>query len=78
MVFGIFAVSAVITPSQDPFTFLAMALPLCVLYEACILIGRVRDRSRRRALASDPVAGLDDDTASPLEPSYLDHRPSSL
>lgn len=34
-------VAAVITPSSDPFTFFAMALPLLVFYEASILIGRL-------------------------------------
>ncbi len=36
----IFAVAAVITPSSDPFSFLAMALPMLVFYEGSILIGR--------------------------------------
>lgn len=35
------AVAAVITPSSDPFSFLAMAIPMLVFYEASILIGRV-------------------------------------
>jgi sec-independent protein translocase protein TatC len=73
MVFGIFVVAAIITPSQDPFTFMAMAIPLCILYEGCILIGRVRDRARSKGLAADPLAQLADD-----EPSYIDPRPSSL
>jgi sec-independent protein translocase protein TatC len=73
MIFGIFVASAVITPTQDPFTFLAMAVPLCVLYEVCILIARLRERSRRRQEAADPLASLDPDT-----PSYVDPRPSSL
>lgn len=34
-------VAAVITPSSDPFSFLAMALPLVILYEAAILVGRL-------------------------------------
>jgi sec-independent protein translocase protein TatC len=80
MIFGIFVVSAIITPSQDPFTFMAMALPLCVLYEGCIIIGRVRDRTRRRALEADPLAQLGDDETSYLDltASYVDDRPSSL
>lgn len=73
MIFGIFVASALITPTQDPFTFLAMALPLCVLYEACILIARLRERAVRRREAEDPLASLDPDT-----PSYVDPRPSSL
>jgi sec-independent protein translocase protein TatC len=73
MIFGIFVASAVITPTQDPFTFLAMAVPLCVLYEVCILVARLRERSRSRLEAADPLAQLDPDT-----PSYIDPRPSSL
>ena len=34
-------VAAVITPSSDPFSFLAMAVPMVVFYELSILIGRV-------------------------------------
>jgi sec-independent protein translocase protein TatC len=40
----IVAVAAVITPSNDPFSFLAMAVPLLVFYEAAILVGRVLHR----------------------------------
>jgi sec-independent protein translocase protein TatC len=38
------AVAAVITPSNDPFSFLAMAVPLLVFYEAAIVVGRVMHR----------------------------------
>jgi sec-independent protein translocase protein TatC len=38
------AVAAVITPSNDPFSFLAMAVPLLVFYEAAILAGRILHR----------------------------------
>jgi sec-independent protein translocase protein TatC len=34
-------VAAVITPSSDPFSFLAMAVPMLVFYEGSILIGRL-------------------------------------
>jgi sec-independent protein translocase protein TatC len=33
-------VAAVITPSSDPFSFLAMAVPLLIFYEAAIVVGR--------------------------------------
>jgi sec-independent protein translocase protein TatC len=36
----IFVIAAVITPSQDPISLLAMAVPMCIFYEASILIGR--------------------------------------
>ena len=77
MVVGIAVASAVLTPSQDPFTFMAMALPLYGLYEICILIGRVRERASRRRRAVEPGAQelerLGDD-----ETSYVEDRPSPL
>jgi sec-independent protein translocase protein TatC len=41
---AIVAAAALITPSGDPFSFLAMALPLLAFYEASILIGRILKR----------------------------------
>jgi sec-independent protein translocase protein TatC len=38
------AVAAVITPSNDPFSFLAMAVPLLIFYEAAIVAGRLGHR----------------------------------
>ncbi len=38
---GIFVVDAVITPSGDPITLLAMAVPMVLFYEISILIGRL-------------------------------------
>jgi sec-independent protein translocase protein TatC len=77
MVVGIAVASAVLTPSQDPFTFMAMALPLYGLYEGCILIGRLRERAARRRRAVEPGAQelerLGDD-----ETSYVEDRPSAL
>lgn len=37
----IFVIAAVITPSQDPYSLLAMSLPMYVFYEVSILIGRL-------------------------------------
>jgi sec-independent protein translocase protein TatC len=73
MVIGLAFFAAVITPSTDPFTFFAMALPLWVLYEVCILIARLRARAARRRRASNPEHEL-----SPDEPSYIDTTPSQL
>jgi sec-independent protein translocase protein TatC len=71
MVVGIAVASAVLTPSQDPFTFLAMALPLYGLYEGCIVLARVRERAlrRRRSLSTDgqELAQLADDETSAIE-----------
>jgi sec-independent protein translocase protein TatC len=34
-------IAAVITPSSDPFSFLAMAVPMLVFYEGSIIVGRL-------------------------------------
>ena len=65
MFFGLCVFAAVITPSQDPFTFLAMWLPLCLSYELVILFGRVRDRMRRRR-GTESTDQWADDEVSPL------------
>jgi sec-independent protein translocase protein TatC len=44
MAVGIVAFAAVITPSQDPISLFAMAVPLYLLYEASIIIGKVLKR----------------------------------
>jgi sec-independent protein translocase protein TatC len=43
-IISIVVFAAVITPSQDPITLLAMAVPMYVFYEASILLGRVLRR----------------------------------
>jgi len=35
------AVAAIVTPSNDPFSFLGMAVPMIIFYEASIIIGRL-------------------------------------
>lgn len=40
---------AVATPSGDPISMLALTVPMCLLYEVSIIIGRVRDRAKRRS-----------------------------
>jgi sec-independent protein translocase protein TatC len=72
--------AAVVTPTQDPFTMLAMALPMIVLFEIAIQIARVVDRRRARREAAEHFHDLPDDQPSPLDPrpSALDDRPSPL
>lgn len=65
--------AAFVTPTQDPFTMLAMAVPMVLLFEGAIQVARVVDRRRARREAAEGFAGLSDDEASPL-----DARPSSL
>lgn len=45
---GILALAAVVTPSQDPYTLLVLALPLYGLYELTILLLRLILRRRQR------------------------------
>lgn len=64
MIIGIFAGSALLTPSQDPFTFCFMAVPIYLLYELCILVARVVERRRPRV--GEDYSALADDETSPL------------
>ncbi len=41
---GVTAFAAVITPSQDPFSLLFMAIPMYIFYEVAILVGRLMKR----------------------------------
>jgi sec-independent protein translocase protein TatC len=69
MYFGLSVFAAVITPSQDPFTFLAMWIPLCLFYEVVIVFGRVRDRARRNRPGREDTDQWSDDEVSPIEPA---------
>lgn len=68
MFVGIFAAAAVVTPSQDPFTFVFLSIPLYGLYEVVIVFARVRERRKVAQLANDPDAQLDDDEPSQIRP----------
>ena len=43
-VVAIFVVAAVITPSQDPISLFAMAIPMYLLFEGSIILGRILKR----------------------------------
>jgi len=49
-IFGVFVAAAFITPTQDPLTMSLMAGPLIVFYEVSIVMARLIERSRARAL----------------------------
>jgi sec-independent protein translocase protein TatC len=65
--------AAFVTPTQDPFTMLAMAVPMVLLFELAIQIARVVDKRRAKREAVEGFHDVDDDDASPL-----DARPSPL
>jgi sec-independent protein translocase protein TatC len=69
-IFLVTCFAAVATPSQDPFTMLALAAPLWLLYEGALLVARVHDG--RVARRPSPYADLADDELSPLD---VDHDP---
>ena len=72
--FSTIVFAAFVTPTQDPFTMLAMAGPMVVLFEGAIQIARLVDRRRARREAIESFHDIDDDEASPLDatPSRLD------
>ncbi|MCL5446695.1 MAG: twin-arginine translocase subunit TatC [Actinobacteria bacterium] len=50
--FLIVAFAAIITPSSDPFSMFALAVPLYFFYEVSIVIGKLIARRRRKAAAA--------------------------
>jgi sec-independent protein translocase protein TatC len=67
---GVFLFSAVATPTGDPFTMTALALPLCILILLAYIVCRFND-SRRGSRDID-YADLADDETSPLDTTRHD------
>lgn len=67
-IFLIFLFAAVATPTTDPFTMIAMAVPMVVLFELAVLFAYLHDKRKaaRRAAAAGPP--LDDFTYSQVDP----------
>jgi sec-independent protein translocase protein TatC len=79
ILFAIFVFAGGATPSGDPITMLALAVPMCLLYGAALGIAFVHDRREERRAANSPYAGLSDDEASPLDdPDPVDPVESSV
>ena len=72
--------AAFVTPTQDPFTMLLMAIPMIVLFEGAIQVARIVDRRRARREAAESYAEIGVDEPSPIDaaPSVLDTSPSAL
>ncbi|MDQ3733609.1 MAG: twin-arginine translocase subunit TatC [Actinomycetota bacterium] len=66
--------AAFVTPTQDPFTMLAMAGPMILLFEAAIQVARILDKRRAKRDAKAGFHDIGDDEASPLDasPSRID------
>ncbi|HTZ44352.1 MAG TPA: twin-arginine translocase subunit TatC [Jatrophihabitans sp.] len=67
-IFGVFVFAAVATPSTDPFTMIAMALPMVLLFELAVLWCFVHDRRRARRQLAEDLTQLPDDVASTVDP----------
>ncbi|MDQ1731331.1 MAG: sec-independent protein translocase protein TatC [Pseudonocardiales bacterium] len=67
-VFLVFVFAAVATPSTDPFTMVAMAIPMCILFEAAVLFAFLNDRRRARRQIAEEAEQLPDDVASQIDP----------
>lgn len=63
------------TPSTDPFTMLAMAVPLWLLYEGAVTFARVHDRRKERRSLSAQYSQYADDETSPITMDDLDEPP---
>jgi sec-independent protein translocase protein TatC len=68
VILGSFVFAAVATPSGDPWTMSALALPMLVLYYIAAGLSLLTDRRRRnRRIDGVDYSDLDDEEASPLQ-----------
>jgi sec-independent protein translocase protein TatC len=52
----VFVIAAIITPSGDPISMLALAVPMSVLYVVAVVIGFVAQRRKRKKSQNDDIA----------------------
>jgi sec-independent protein translocase protein TatC len=64
IIFGIFVFAAVATPSQDPFTMSALAIPMVLLFGISVLFATIHDK---RVAARPPLYDLPDDELSSID-----------
>ncbi len=68
VILGGFVFAAVATPSGDPWTMTALAVPMLLLYYIAAGLSLLTDRRRRRAgIDGLDYSALDDEEASPLD-----------
>jgi sec-independent protein translocase protein TatC len=81
-IFSIFLFAAVATPSTDPFTMSAMAVPMVVLFEAAVLFATVHDRRKAKrkaaAKAAKAAEGAESGDSVDIVASVVDPIPSPL
>lgn len=67
-IFLIFLFAGVATPTPDPFTMCAMAVPMLLLFEGAVLFAYVHDKRKGRRQAVEAETELADNVASSVEP----------
>jgi sec-independent protein translocase protein TatC len=73
VLFGVFVFAAVATPSQDPFTMTALAVPICLLYGVAVVIATFHDRRVAKRAGAADYSDLADDELSPLDDDEMAH-----
>ena len=71
-IFLVTVFAAVVTPSTDPYTMLALALPLWILYEVAALIAMVHDRRVDAKTAALAEISPDEAGPAPLPSVFAD------
>lgn len=72
-IFLIFVFAGVATPTPDPFTMCAMAVPMVLLFEGAVLFAKVHDQRLAQRQAAEAQMQPPDDM-----PSAIDPHPSPL
>ncbi|MFD2417053.1 twin-arginine translocase subunit TatC [Amycolatopsis pigmentata] len=78
IIFVLWVFAAFVTPGQDPFSMLGLAIALTVLFEIAVQIARVHDRRKALRRKEEGWEGLSDDEAAPFDytPSTADDEPA--
>lgn len=76
--FGLFVFAAIATPGTDPFSMVALAIAMVLLFELAVQISRVHDRRKaaRAVGGEEDYSQLDDDEVSPLNVNTQAEVPS--
>lgn len=79
IILGCAVFGAVATPTGDPFTMLAVAVPMVLLVGVAYVVAAVHDRRKAARAGLESFGDLDDDVTSPLDarPSRMDDLDST-